>query len=320
MTIQQLQYFLATIEHGSFSAAAEALHLSQPSLSEQVRRLEAELGVALFQRVGRGIAVTEAGRALRPYAERTLADVEAARDSVAEVRELRGGTASFGTWGSSRYYVGVDLVAAFRRRYPDVRVRLLGQNSSQVVDAVRAGELEAGAVALPVDDRGLEVRPVLRDELVYASTDPDRLREEMTIERLAEAPLIFSDATWGVDDPTRRQLADLAQRAGVRLEPEIDVEDAEAALELAWHGLGDCVVARGLLLALRRRLPDRLGWVPFAEPLYDTFAFVWRRDAHLSPATRAFVELADGRMRTLASELERRPPRRRAPTRVERHG
>jgi len=171
MTLQQLQYFLAAAEHGSFSAAAEELHLAQPSLSEQVRRLEGELGVALFHRVGRGVALTEAGRVLRPNAERVLAGVEEARDSVAAVRELRGGTAAFGTWGTSRYYIGVDLVAAFRKRHPGVRVRLVGQNSADVVEAVRAGELEAGAVALPVDDRGLEVRPVLRDEVVYTSTD-----------------------------------------------------------------------------------------------------------------------------------------------------
>src|SRR4051812_21594584 len=105
MTLQQLQYFLAAVEHGSFSAAADELHLAQPSLSEQIRRLEAELGVALFHRVRRGLALTEAGRVLRPHAERTLAEAEAARESVAEVRELRGGTAAFGTWGSSRYYV-----------------------------------------------------------------------------------------------------------------------------------------------------------------------------------------------------------------------
>ena len=313
MTLQQLDYFLAAVEHGTFSAAAEARHLAQPSLSEQVRRLEAELGVPLFERVGRRLVLTEAGRVLRPHAERVLAETEAARNSVAEVRELRGGTASFGTWGSARYYFGVDLVAAFRRRHPDVRVRLVGQNSSEVVEAIHAGELEAGAVALPVDDRGLEVRPVLRDELLYVSTDPERLRDEMTIERLAGAPLIFSDATWGADDPTRRQLADLAQRAGVRVEPQIDVEDPEAAVELAWRGFGDTIAGRGLLLALARRLPPALGWVPFAEPLYDTFAFVWRRGAHLTPGTRAFVALAEERIQAAGRALERRPPRHRTP-------
>src|SRR3954449_7974784 len=185
MTLQQLEYFLATVEHGSFSAAAETLHMAQPSLSEQVRKLEAELGVDLFARVGRGLKLTEAGRALRPHAERVLAEVEAARASVVEIRELRGGTAALGTFGGARYYFAVDLVDDFHRRHPSVRIRLVGQNSAEVVELINAGELEAGVVALPIDDRGLEVRPVLRDELVYVSADPAHVREPMTIERLA---------------------------------------------------------------------------------------------------------------------------------------
>jgi DNA-binding transcriptional LysR family regulator len=313
MTLQQLEYFLATIEHGSFSAAADALHLAQPSLSEQVRRLESELGVELFARVGRGVVLTDAGRALRPHAERTLAEAEAARESVVEIRELRGGTATFGTWGTSRYYIGAELVEAFRLRHPGVRVRLIGQNSTEVVEAIHAGRLEAGAVALPVDDRGLEVRPVLRDEVVYASTAAARVRHPVTIERMARAPLILPDVSWAADDPTRRQLNALAQAAGVRIEPEIDVEDAEAAIDLAVRGLGDTIIGRGMLRALGERVPKRLGWVPFAEPLYDTFAIVWRRGAHLSPATRAFVELAVERLAALGHELEEDPPRRRRP-------
>ena len=313
MTLQQLEYFLAAIEHGTFSAAADALHLAQPSLSEQVRRLEGELGVALFQRAGRRLVLTEAGHVLRAHAERVLAEAEAARSSVVEVRELRGGTATFGTWGTARYYLGIGLVDDFRRRHPDVRVRLVGLNSAQVAEAVHAGDLEAGAVALPIDDSGLEVTPVLHDELVYVSTARSRLRAAMTMERLAGAPLILPDVTWGLDDPTRRQLADLAQRAGVRVAPEIEVEDAEAAVELAWRGLGDTVTGRGLLLAMGERIPPGLGWVPFAEPLYDTFALIWRRGARLSPATRAFVALAQDRLEGLARELEERPPRRRAP-------
>ena len=140
MTIQQLEYFLAAVDAGSFSQAAERLRMAQPSLSEQVRRLEAELGVPLFTRVGRGLSPTEAGVTLRPHAERTLAAAEAARESVVAVRELRGGIATFGTWGTARHYPGTDIVAEFRRRHPEVRVRLVGQNSSEVVAAVRGGE------------------------------------------------------------------------------------------------------------------------------------------------------------------------------------
>src|SRR4051812_25960671 len=136
MTLQQLQYFLATIERGSFSAAADALHMAQPSLSEQVRRLEAELGVDLFARVGRGLALTEAGHTLRPHAERLIADADEARASVAGVRELRGGTVSLGMFGDAPYYLLTEVIEEFRDRHPDVRVRLVGQNSSEVADAL----------------------------------------------------------------------------------------------------------------------------------------------------------------------------------------
>jgi DNA-binding transcriptional LysR family regulator len=313
LTLQQLEYFLAAYRHGSFSGAAQELRMAQPSLSEQVRRLEAELGVALFARVGRGLAPTEAGETLRPHAERTLAEAEAARESVVAVRELRGGIATFGTWSTARYYPGTDMVAEFRRRHPGVRVRLVGQNSSEVVEAVRAGDLEAGMVALPIDDRGLDVQPIMEDEIVYVSIEPQRVRRTMTIERLAAAPLILADASYGDDDPTRRHFAELAQRAGVTIEPQIDVEDVEGAIELAARGLGDTVVSRGMLHALGRRVPRTLGWVPFDPPVHDRFAFISRQGARLSPASREFVRLARERLSALAEALETAPPRRRRP-------
>jgi DNA-binding transcriptional LysR family regulator len=313
LTLQQLRYFLAATGRGSFSAAAEELHLAQPSLSEQVRRLEAELGVALFTRVGRGLVLTAAGRELRPHAERVLADVEAARESVSAVRGLRGGIATFGTWGTARFFPGSDFIADFRRRYPGVRVRVVGQNSSEVVEAVRDGELEAGMVVLPIDDRGLDVEPIMEDELVYVSAIAARVRRPMTIEALAQAPLILSEASYGTEDPTRRHLAELAQRAGVALEPQIDVEDVEAAIDLAARGMGDTIVSRSALLALGRRVPRRLGWVPFDPPVFDTFAFISRRDALVSPAAREFVRLAQERLGAQAEVLRSKPPRRRRP-------
>jgi DNA-binding transcriptional LysR family regulator len=297
MTLQQLTYFLAAAEHGSFSKAAAALHMAQPSLSEQIRRLEAELGVTLFARAGRKLELTEAGRLLRPEAERTLAAAREAAASVQEVRELRGGTATFGTFGNAPYYLLSDLVEDFRKRHPSVRVRLVGQNSSEVADAVREGRLEGGLIVLPIDDQGLEVRPAVRDELLYLSADEERAREPVTIEVLAQRPLILYDARFGWADPTRRQLLERAQRAGVTLTPEIELEYMEAALDLAARGLGDTMATRNI--ALRRGFARRLHAVPFDPPLYDTFAFITRRGAHLSPATRAFMELADKRLQAL---------------------
>src|SRR6476646_4123281 len=126
MTLQQLTYFLAAAERGSFSAAAEELHMAQPSLSEQIRRLEAELGVPLFTRAGRGLELTEAGRLLHPHAERTLAEARAAAESVREVRDLSGGSVAFGTFGSAHHYLLGGLIQDFRTRFPAVRVRVVG--------------------------------------------------------------------------------------------------------------------------------------------------------------------------------------------------
>ena len=135
--------------------------MAQPSLSDQIRRLEAELGVALFTRAGRRLVLTEAGRTLRPHAERDARARPRRRPTrSSEVRTLAGGTVSFGTFGSAHHYLLGGLVQDFRRRHPDVRVRVVGQNSVEVADAVRDGQLEAGLVALPIDDSGLDVRPV----------------------------------------------------------------------------------------------------------------------------------------------------------------
>lgn len=301
MTLQQLRYFVGTARLGSFSAAAEALHLAQPSLSEQVRSLEGELGTPLFVRGARGTVLTEAGRAFRPEAEAILAGVERARDSVAGVREIRAGTLTFGTFGSASWYGLADVIATFRERHPEVRLRAVGQNSAEVADAIRDGEIEAGLVVLPVDDRGLDLRPAIRDEVFYASADPERLTRRMSVPRLAEAPLILPDARWGREDPTRRQLAERAQRAGVRLQPVIEVEDVDLALDLAARGLGDTVISGAI--AHSDRFPDALATVAFTEPLYDAFALASRRGAPLTPATRAMVAIVDEHLERLARQL-----------------
>jgi DNA-binding transcriptional LysR family regulator len=276
--------------------------MAQPSLSEQIRRLEAELGVPLFARVGRGLELTEAGRLLRPHAERTVAAAREATESVQEVRELTGGTVAFGTFGSAHHYLLGGLIEDFRTRHPSVRVRAVGQNSAEVADEVREGRLEAGLVMLPIDDRGLDVRPAMREEQLYVSAEPARVREPMTIERLAESPLILYDARWGADDPTRRQLRDRAQQAGVKLEPQIEVEYVTAALELCARGLGDTVSTQTMIRT--RGYGRKLTGVAFDPPLYDTFAFITRRNAQLSPAGREFMALAEKRVAALERRIE----------------
>jgi DNA-binding transcriptional LysR family regulator len=236
---------------------------------------------------------------LLPHAERTVAAAEEAVESVREVRTLSGGTATFGTFGSAHHYLLGGLVQDFRRRYPDVRVRVVGQNSAEVADAIREGNLEAGLIALPIDDRGLDVRPSISEENHYISASPQRLAKPKTIEEIAAAPLILYDARWGAVDPMRRQLNERAQHAGVRLEPQIEVEYMTAALDLAARRLGDTIASPSVLVT--RGFESSLASVSLDPPLYDTYAFVTRRGAQLSPATRAFLELAERRLEAMGS-------------------
>ena len=300
MTLQQLTYFLAAAEHGSFTAAADALHLARPSISEQIAHLEAELGVALFVRTGRRLELTDAGRLLRPEAERTLTAAGEAADVVQRARTLTGGTASLGTFSTAHHLLLPELVEDFVRRHPQVAVRVVGENSVQLADAVRAGRLEAGLVALPIDDDGLEVGAAIAEfEVVYASTDPSRIVRTITIEQLAEAVLVLPEARWGDDDPTRRQLAERAQRAGVTIRPRIEVQHANAAVQLAARGIADTLVTRALLDTLG--YGDDLAAISLNPPLHETFAFIQRRNTRLSPATRALMTVAEQHLTSLAS-------------------
>lgn len=295
MTLQQLRYFIAACRHGSFSAAADSLYLAQPSLAEQVRRLEGELGVKLFVRAGRGLTLTDAGRLLLPYAENILATVEQAAASVKDTRELRGGTASLGTFGVAFRYMVQEVVTEFVAKYPEVSVRVVGQNTVEVVEKIREGELEAGLITLPIDEQGLEIEPVMSDENLIAATGfADR--RPVTIKDLTEMQFIVYDAHFGWQDPTRLRLMRRAREAGLELKPAIEVENMESALALAAKGLGATYVLK--TVTETAWFPETLSLVGLEQPLYDTFAFVWRKDAQLSPATQELVRLTRLQMAT----------------------
>ena len=290
MTIIQLRVFLAAARLGSFTAAAAAMHMAQPSVSDLIRRLEERYETRLFVRGGKQLLLTTAGEELLPLAEQVVAQADAADRALRSVSSLSGGLASFGLLRNANYYSLADLLLRFHRRYPDVRLRTIGVNSVEVAQAVGAGELEAGLVVLPIDGDGLRITPLQRDEVWYASAQQANVARAVTIEDLAERPLVLYDAHYGWRDPTRRQLAERAQIAGLTLRPVIEVEHVESALALVAAGAGDTIVARGV--AESDGCPPQLGFAPFAEPLFDTIALIQRQNAVLSPAVAELARLA----------------------------
>lgn len=290
MTLVQLQAFVTAARLSTFSAAAHELGLSQPAVSDLIRRLEKELDVALFERGSRALVVTPAGEELLPWASQAVQAADDGRRAVRALHDLTGGKATFGLLRNVNYYLRADLAANFRRQYPQVRLRLVGQNSAETTAAVARGSIEAGLVTLPVDTDGLRVLPVARDEVLYASTSESALAEPRTIDQFCAAPLVLYDAHYSSTDPARRQLNDRAQLAGLRIEPSIEVEYLAMALDLVAQGFGDTIVCRAAVT--KEVVPRGIGIVSFAEPMYDTLAFVRRDDRTLSSATAEMVRLS----------------------------
>jgi DNA-binding transcriptional LysR family regulator len=303
LSLQQIRCFCAALELGSFTAAADALRVSQPAVAEQVRKLEHALGADLFVRAGRGVVATEAGRAFAEHAARSLRAVEDAAGSVGELTALRSGTVAVGIFGEPSAWRVDELLAAFLRRHPGVSVRLVGRNSSAVVELVRRGALEAGVVVLPVDDDTLDVRPIVRDEVLYVSAHAERTRQPATIERVAGTPLVFYDAESADHDPIRRQLAERAQALGVRLQPKVEVELKDIALRLVAAGIGDTYLPSAYTHA--PYYPTGLSTASFAPALYDTFAIITRPGARLSPGVRELLADVEAHMRAVADRFDR---------------
>jgi DNA-binding transcriptional LysR family regulator len=303
LSLQQIRCFCAAVELGSFTAAAEALRVSQPAVAEQIRKLEHALGADLFVRAGRGVVPTEAGRAFAEHAARSLRAVEDAAGSVGELAALRGGTVALGIFGEPSAWQMDRLVVAFMRRHPDVSVQLVGRNSSAVVERVRRGELEAGVVLLPIDADNVDVRPIVRDEVLYVSADPARTRQPASIERLAATPLVFYDAESADDDPIRRQLAERAQALGVRLQPKVEVELKDMALRLVAAGIGDTYLPSAYTHA--PYFPADLTTASFRPALYDTFAIITRPGARLSAGVRELLGDVEAHMRAVAERFDR---------------
>ncbi|MFT4229927.1 MAG: LysR family transcriptional regulator [Microbacterium sp.] len=291
MTIAQLRAFLCALELGSFTAAAAELGMTQASVSELVARLERELTMPLFSRGGRRLVPTAAALELRPHAEQALGAIRNGIDTVRSLTALEGGTCTFGVLRNAAYYSLADLAETFHYRYPNVRVRLTGINSALVARSIARGELEAGLLVLPVEEEGLSIRPLVRDEVLYASAERAARAGPVSIEEAAAARLVLYDAFAGWDDPTRRQLLERARLHGLQIDPVIEVEHVETALSLVASGAADTIVSR--TIAESDGFPAGIRTFPFAEPMYDTIALVQREGIALSPATQRLAELAE---------------------------
>lgn len=168
MELHQLRYFLAVARTRNFSRAAEQCHVSQPSLSQQIMKLEGELEERLFERTKRSVSLTPTGELFRQHAERVVEALEAAKDSVREVRGRVRGRVALGVLPTVAPYYLPERLRRFSSRYADVEVVVHEDTTTQLAQAVLAKEIDLALVSLPVDRSGLAAEEFFYEPLLVA--------------------------------------------------------------------------------------------------------------------------------------------------------
>src|SRR5580658_10018883 len=175
MEVHQLRYVCAIADTGNFSRAAERCKIAQPSLSQQVLKLEEELGIKLFDRLGRSIRLTEAGRAFIPRARAILEQMEVARSSVADKNADLRGSVTVGVIPTVAPYLMPGYTAVFAKKYPDAKLRIIEETTSVLVEGLRDLSIDVAILALPLRHKDLEFFPI-RTEPLFAVLRRDHPR------------------------------------------------------------------------------------------------------------------------------------------------
>ncbi len=210
MNVNQLRTFAAVVDHGSFSAAARDMGLSQPAVTMQIQSLEADLGVTLLDRRYRKVELTEAGRTLLKTARRVVHELDETRSEIERLSDTVGGHIDLAASTTPGAYILPRLLGPFLRRYPEVTVSLRVYDTADVVSRVEAGDAQFGMTGarIPQAKVGYERMGVDQLLLICPPDDPLAGRASVTMEEIAEQPFIMRESGSGTRMAFERTLAD----------------------------------------------------------------------------------------------------------------
>jgi molybdate transport repressor ModE-like protein len=248
MNLNALRLFAAVVEHGGFSRAAEAVHVSQPAVSKAVGELERKAGVPLLERGGRGgrgVRLTEAGEALYARARRIFSEERAAEEELRARRGVELGTLRIGASTTIATYLLPELLATFDRRHPGVELRVASLNTRAVVERLLAYELDVALVEGPVRATGVEVSRWREDQLEVIAPAAHRLAGRRGVEaaELAAERFLVREPGSGTRAVSEAALAAL----GVAPARTLELGSTEAIKRAVAAGLGVAIVSRAAL-------------------------------------------------------------------------
>ncbi|ANS76697.1 LysR family transcriptional regulator [Paenibacillus yonginensis] len=289
MDIRQLQYLVEVARLRSFTKAAEALFITQPTISKTVRMMEEELGIVLFARQGRSVELTDAGRIIVERAQEILNSFQNLSGELDDLRNLKRGHIRIGLppmVGSSFF---PKVMGQFHQRYPDITIRLFEDGAKKVEIDVQEGSLDLGVVVLPtVSEELFEIFPFVEEKLNLIVPSLHRLAEcgEVGLRELQDEFFIMFREDFALHDRIIKE----CQGAG--FQPKIIYESSQ------WDLISQ-MVAAGLGVALlpeticREMDPERVAIVPLVDPVIPwNLGIIWKKDRYMSFAAREWIRLA----------------------------
>jgi DNA-binding transcriptional LysR family regulator len=289
MDVRDLKVFLTVTKHLNYTRAGEEVNLSQPSVSVRIRELERELGVKLFEQLGKKIAVTDAGRLLVPYALRVIAAVEDAQQAMSELQGLERGSLRIGASTTPGMYLIPQTIARFKDRYPKIEITLGIKDTRQIELGVITNQFDFAFVGGHPTSDEIEVQRWLTDQLVLVVAPGHHLarRKLVKAKDLRKEKFVVREAGSATQAIAQNHL----QKAGVQFETAIEMANPESVKKAVQSGLGVAFISK---FAVQAELKAKL---LVAVPVRDLeikreLTIVYRKDKHLGRAARAFIEMA----------------------------
>jgi LysR family hydrogen peroxide-inducible transcriptional activator len=292
MELHQLRYFVAVADLESFTRAAERCLIAQPSLSQQIIKLEKELGQPLFERLGRCVRLTEAGRTLYEQAVPILAAVAEAKRRVADASTEPGGTVSVGAIPTIAPYLLPPLVCEFRRRFPLASVVINEDLTEHTLENCLRGELDVGVLAFPVTEPQLHAEPLFEEELLLALPAEHSLatKAEVTAQDLnGEAFILLSEMHC-----LGQQIVSFCNQESCT--PHIACRSAQLLTIQQLVSVGHGVSLLPAMACALDDHPQRVYRHLAGTPPTRTLAMVWHRQRYQRPIVRQFIELVRERV------------------------
>lgn len=306
LSLKQLYYFLALVDHGSISAAANALNMAQPSLSENIAKLEKQLEAQLAVRGARGVQMTEAGMALAKRGRELLMNVEA---MVEEIRQISGeprGPVSIGLPPSLSILLSVPLLETIHNEHPQIHLHIAEAMSGDILEWITADRIDLGFVYEVTEAAPCAYEPLLTEEL-FLVTAPDNWPGELgpdgvalkpvSNSKLAELPLVLTSQTHGA----RKLQEKFARTIGQHLNVVAEIDSLPHIVEMVSRASAYTILSHGAVV--RQVAAGTLALVPFEEPTMRRTAYMVRARTH--PVTRAAVTV-EQYVTTILRELVQR--------------